>query len=54
MHALQTVHTLPDLRIAAGRLLAQNFDHFGDVFRTAKCLSLRQEKLTPQLQNLRA
>jgi len=36
VHALHTVHALPDLRTAAGRfagrLLAQNFDHFADVF----------------------
>jgi hypothetical protein len=36
VHALHTVHALPDLRIAAGRFagrfLARDFDHFGDAF----------------------
>jgi hypothetical protein len=32
VHATHTVHALPDLRIAAGRILLNNFDHFEDVF----------------------
>jgi hypothetical protein len=32
VHALHTVHAVPDLRIAAGRFLARDFDHFGDAF----------------------
>ena len=47
MHALHTVHALPDLRVAGGRLgdvsLAQDCDHFGVVFDDRKSDSCAPE-----------
>ena len=56
VHALHTVHALPDLRTAAGRLrdgCSRRISITSEMFSgIAEWLSLRQEKLTPQLHNL--
>ena len=48
MHAVHTVHALPDLRIAAGRFSAQDFDHFGSGFAAiANAFLVALKQLTP-------